>query len=95
MARVLSILATLAVVALSGCAATQAQGKARPSFTPPAEDRTYRTPEEATAAFETVSKLAGKHRFRYTGNGHWQILNGDQVVREIVLGGRADIDWNN
>lgn len=94
MVRALTALATLAVLSLTGCAASRAQGQARPSFTPPAQDRAYRTPEEASAAFETVSKLAGRHKFRYAGNGHWQILDGDQVVREIVIGGRADIDWN-
>lgn len=95
MSRALTVLAALAVLATSGCAASRAQAQARPSWTPPAQDQTYRTAEEASAAFETASKLAGPNKFRYVGNGHWQILGKDlEVLREVVIGGRADIDWN-
>lgn len=92
MTRVLTALAVLTLLT-SGCAASRAQGPARPSWTPPAQDRAYRTPEEASAAYETASKLAGGQAFRYAGNGHWQIMNGGEVAREVVIGGRADIDW--
>lgn len=92
MTRFLSALTVFALLT-TGCAASRAQGPAKPSWTPPAQDRTYRTPEEASAAYETALKIAGGQAFRYAGDGHWQIMNGSEVAREVVIGGRADIDW--
>ena len=94
MPRTLPLLVVTALL-LAGCAASKAQGQARPSWTPPAQDRAYRTPDEAAAAYETVTRLAAGQAFRYAGDGHWQIMNGSEVAREIVIGGRADIDWND
>ena len=92
MTRIVTALFTCALLA-TGCAASRAEGPARPSWTPPAQDRAYRTAEEASAAYDTASKLAGGQAFRYAGNGHWQIMNGSEVAREVVIGGRVDIDW--
>jgi hypothetical protein len=94
MSRALALLATLVLATAPGCAASRAQARAQPQWTPPAQDAAYKTPEEAQAAFLTVGKLAGGAKFRYAGNGHWQIMNGRDVVREVVIGGQADIDWN-
>ena len=87
-------LALALTLSLAGCAASNARGGNRVSWTPPAQDHTYRTPEEASRAYETVQMLAGARQVRYKGEGHWEILENGVAVREVVIGGQANIEWD-
>jgi hypothetical protein len=97
MSRSFTLASAFAIAILgstAGCAASKAQGGAQIVWTAPAQDLTYKSPEEASRAYETVKMLAGNREFRYAGNGSWEILSGGTVVQQLVIGNSADIDWN-
>lgn len=98
MTRKFALASALALALLgttAGCAATNAKGGgARIVWTAPAQDKTYKSPEEASRAYETVKMLAGPREFRYAGNGNWEILQGGEVVQQLVIGNSADLDWD-